>query len=116
MKLNQTDIPSVLTLPIPLSAAYRNLILRISKVDVFFKWNVISLPLINHVKYSVYHVLPLPIKIRNTELMFTFILPERQYLLMDIAKRYYARLMIDEFKECKLITAVDCANRITLCK
>jgi hypothetical protein len=28
MKLNQTDIPSDLTLPIPLSAAYHNLVLR----------------------------------------------------------------------------------------
>jgi hypothetical protein len=115
MKLNQADIPSDLTLPIPLSAAYHNLVLRISEVDVFLKGNyfvyVIRLPLTNHVKYSVYHVLPLPIKIKNTDLKFTFILPEREYLFMDIAKQYYARLRADKFKECKLMI-----NNHRLCK
>jgi hypothetical protein len=86
MKLSQTDIPSDLTLPIPLSAAYHNLVLRIIEVDVFLKGRylvyVIRLPLTNHEKYSVYHVLPLPIRMRDTESKFTFILPEREYLLM----------------------------------
>jgi hypothetical protein len=115
MKLNQADFPSDLTLPIPLSAAYHNLVLRVIEVDVFVKGNylvyVIRLPLTNHVKYSVYHVLPLPIKIRNAEFKFTFILPEREYLLMDVAKQYYARLTASEFKECKLM---DSSHR--LCK
>jgi hypothetical protein len=102
-----------LTLPIPLNAAYHNLVLRISEVDVFLKGNyfvyVIRLPLTNYVKYSVYHVLPLPIKIRNTKFKFTFILPERE--LMDVAKQYYARLRVVKFKECKLMD-----NRHRLCK
>jgi hypothetical protein len=55
IKLIQADIQSDLTLPIPLSAAYHNLVLRISEVDVFLKGNyfvyVIRLPLTNHVKY-----------------------------------------------------------------
>jgi hypothetical protein len=107
-KLNQADIPSDLTLPIPLSAAYHNLVLRIK--GNYFVY-VIRLPLTNHVKYSVYHVLPLPIKIKNTDLKFIFILPERKYLFMDIAKQYYARLRADEFKECKLMV-----NNHRLCK
>ena len=80
LKINQADIPSDLTLLIPLSAAYQHLVLRISEVDIFLKGNyfvyVIRIPLTNHVKYSVYHVSPLPIKIRNTDFKFTFILPE----------------------------------------
>jgi hypothetical protein len=107
MKLCQADNPGDLTLPIPLSAAYHKLILRISEVDVFLKGNyfvyVILLPLTNHVKYCVYHILPLPIKIKNSEFKFTFILPEREYLLMDMAKLYCARLRAEEFKECKLM-------------
>ncbi|PNF29812.1 hypothetical protein B7P43_G10072 [Cryptotermes secundus] len=91
----------------PLSAAYQHLVLRISEVDIFLKGNyfvyVIRIHLTSHVKYIVYHVLPLPIKIRNTDFKFTFILPEREYLLMDIAKQYYARLRVHEFKECKLM-------------
>jgi hypothetical protein len=35
IKLIQADIPSDLTLPFPLSAAYPNLVLRISELDVF---------------------------------------------------------------------------------
>jgi hypothetical protein len=107
-------------LPIPLSAAYQNLILRIIEVDVFLKGRylvyVIRLPLTNHVKYSVYHVLPLPIRMRDTESKFTFILPEREYLLMDIAKQYYARLRVDEFKGCKVIVTTDCVNKTIQCK
>jgi hypothetical protein len=91
MKASQADILSELSLPIPLSATYQNLVLNIIDFDVFISDNflvcVIHLPLINHVNY-VYHVLPLLIKIKNTDTRFTFILPEREYLLMDIAKQY----------------------------
>jgi len=66
---------------------------------------VIHLPLTNHVNYNLYHVLPLPIKIKNTDTRFTFILPQREYLLMDVAKRYYARLKASEIKECKLLNS-----------
>ena len=109
MKASQADIPSELTLPIPLSATYQNLIVNIIELDVFIRDNflvyVIRLPLTNHVRYNVYHVLPLPIQIKDTDTQFTFILPEHEYLLMDATKRYYARLRVIEIKECKLITA-----------
>ena len=109
MKASQADIPSELTLPIPLSSTYQTLIVNIIELDVFIRDNflvyVIRLPLTNHVRYNVYHVLPLPIRIKDTDTRFTFILPEREYLLMDTAKRYYARLRVTEIKECKLITA-----------
>jgi len=109
MKASQTDIPSDLSVPIPLSATYQNLIVNIIDFDVFIKDNflvyVIRLPLTDHVHYNVYHVLPLPIKIKNTDTRFTFILPEREYLLMDVAKQYYARLKVDEIKECKLVSS-----------
>ena len=109
MKASQADIPGELTLPIPLSATYPDLIVNIIELDVFIRDNflvyVIRLPLTNHVRYNVYHVLPLPIRIKDTDTRFTFILPEREYLLMDTDKRYYSRLRITEINECKLITA-----------
>jgi len=108
LKASQTDIPGDLTLPIPLSATHQNLIVNIVDLDVFIKDNflvyVIRLLLTNHIRYNVYHVLPLPISIKDTGTRFTFILPEREYLLMDTAKRYYAKLRVTEFEECKLIT------------
>jgi hypothetical protein len=107
MKASQADIPSELSLPIPLSAAYQNLVLRIIDFDVFLRNNflvyVIRLPLSNHVNYQVYHVLPLPIKIRNATNKFIFILPEREYLLMDAARHYFTKLKVNEIKECKQI-------------
>jgi len=108
IKTSQADIPAELTVPVPLSATPQNLIVHIIDLDVFIKDNflvyVIRLPLTNHVKYNVYHVLPLPIRLEDASNRFIFILPEREYLLMDTAKRYYGRLAINEFKECKLIT------------
>jgi len=44
------------------------------------------------------------IRIKDIDTRFTFILPEREYLLMDTAKRYCAKLRVTEFKEWKLIT------------
>ena len=107
MKASQADIPSELSLPIPLSATYQSLIVNMIDLDVFirnmFLVYVIRLPLTNHINYNLYHVLPLPIKIKVTNTSFTFILPEREYLLTDVAKRYYARLKVNEIKECKII-------------
>jgi len=109
MKASQADIPSELSLPIPLSATYQSLIVNMIDLDVFirnkFLVYVIRLPLTNHIKYNLYHVLPLPIKIKGTNTSFTFIIPEREYLLMDVAKRYYARLKVNEIKECKIINS-----------
>lgn len=92
-----------------MSATYQNVIVNIIDFDVFIRDNflvyVIRLPLMDHVNYNMYHVLSLSIKIKNTSTRFTFILPDHEYLLMDVAKQYYARLKVDEIKECKLINS-----------
>ena len=46
---------------------------------------------------------PLPIKTKGSDNRFSFTLPEREYLLMDVAKRYYTTLKVNEIKECKLV-------------
>ena len=58
----------------------------------------------NHVRYNVYHVLPLPIRIKDADTRFTFILLEHEYLLMDSVKRYYAKLRVNKIMESKIIT------------
>jgi hypothetical protein len=71
MKASQAEIPDELTFPIPLSAAHQNLIVNIIDLDVFIRGNflvyLIRLPLTNRIKYNVYHVLPLPIRIKDTD-------------------------------------------------
>jgi hypothetical protein len=68
---NEADIPSNLMLPVPLSAAFQHFIIRIIEIDVFFKDKylvyVIHVPLTKNMKYAVYHVLPLSIRIRNRD-------------------------------------------------
>jgi hypothetical protein len=64
---------------------------------------VIRLPLTHLVIFNVYHFLPLPIKIKDTNTRFNLILPEFEYLLLDVAKQYYARLKAERIKECKWI-------------
>jgi hypothetical protein len=55
------------------SAAYHLLVLRMGEFNVFLKGHllvyVISLALTNSINYNLHHVLPLPIQIRNTDLM-----------------------------------------------
>jgi hypothetical protein len=107
LRASQADVRSDLSIPIPLSVAYHNSVLRIAEVDIFLRNNFLvyekCLPLSNHVHYKVHHILPLPIKIRNSTNKFIFISPEREYLLMDTARQYFAKLRADEIKECKQI-------------
>jgi len=79
LKASQADIPNKPSLHIPHSATYQNLIVNIVALDASYKNNflVIRLLLTNHVNYNLYHDLPLPIRIKNTDTRFTFILPER---------------------------------------
>jgi len=58
MKASQADMPPELSLPLPLSAAYHHLVLRIIDFDVFLKGNflvyIIRLPLTNGINYYLY--------------------------------------------------------------
>jgi hypothetical protein len=115
MKPSQADMPPELSLPLLLSAACHHLVLRITDFDVFLKGNflvyIIRLPLTNSINYNLYDVLPLPIQQKNTESKFAFLLPEHEYLLMDSAKRYFARLRADKLTSCKTISSHHCVCR-----
>jgi hypothetical protein len=110
VKISQADMPSDVSLPIPTSATYHHLLLRIISFDVFLKGYflvyLIRLPLTNNVLHNLYHVLPLPIKIKGTDSKFIFIQPEHSYLLMDTAKWHFTRLGVDEINDCKTLSNV----------
>ena len=93
-----------------MSAAYQHLVLKIVTFDVFLKGKflvyVIRLLLTSNVIFNLYHVLPLPVKVKGTDSKFIFIQPEHDYLLMDTAKRHFTGLKVDEVHECKAINKV----------
>ena len=109
MKASQADMPPELSLPLPLSTAYHHLVLRIIDLVVYVNENflvyIIRLPLTNSINYNLYHVLTLPVQVRNTESKFIFLSPESECLLMDTAKQYFARLRADELNNYKLISS-----------
>ena len=116
MKISQANIPSDLSLAIPMRATYQHLVFRIVFIDVSLKGHflvyVIHLPQTNNVFYNLYHVLPLPIKLKGTDSKFIFIQPEHDYLLMDTAKWYFTRLGVDRINKCKIVSYV---NRLSQC-
>jgi hypothetical protein len=113
-------MPNDVSLPIPRSATYLNLLLRSENIDVFVKRKflvyIFRIPLINNMDFNLYHVLPLPIRIKGTDNKYIFIQPKIEYLLMDTAKRYFSGLEVNEIHGCKVLNMeVNCANRISRC-
>ena len=104
MDESREQIPKDLHLPFPLSVAYGSVILKLIDFDVFmcdkFLAYVIRIPLTDHIKYNVYKVIPFPIEI---ETKYVFIQPEKNYLFMDVAKRYYCKLDENDIGKCKVI-------------
>jgi hypothetical protein len=92
-------MPSDLSLPVPTSATYQYLLLRIVGIDALLQGKflvyVIRLPLTNNVSYNLYHILPFPIRVKRTDSKYIFNQPERDYLLMDTAKRFFTRLGVE---------------------
>jgi hypothetical protein len=43
--------------------------------------------------------------VKNTESKFIFLLAEREYLLMDVAKQYVTRLHADKLNNCKTVSS-----------
>ena len=53
--------------------------------------------------FELYHVLPLPIKIKGTDAKYIFIQPGIEYML-DTAERYFSWLEVSELHECQVLT------------
>ena len=73
-------------------------------------------PLTNNMDFNLYHVLPLPIRIKGTDNKYIFIQPKIEYLLMDTPKRHFSGSEVKEIHECKVLNMeVRLANRISRC-
>ena len=111
-KISQANMPDDVSLTIPRSATYLNL--RIVNIDIFIKGTilvyVLRIPLAINIDFNLYHVLPLPIRIKEIDTKYIFIQPKIEYLLMDTDKRYFSGLEVHEIYECKVL------NRLKMCR
>jgi hypothetical protein len=60
---------------------------------------IVRIPFAIHYVYDVYRVLPFPIKINNTK--YTFIQPEKEYILIDGMKQYYVKFRHEDISKCR---------------
>jgi hypothetical protein len=72
---------------------------------------VVQVPLASHYSYHVHKILPFPIKVQGTSNKFTFIHPEKEYIITDTTKQFYARLRHEE-----LISCTQMYNNKLVCK
>lgn len=82
--------------PIALTEQSGYQLLRIIDVDAFMSGHILSyvlnVPLVENELFNLYKVLPLPSEIDGEQNLFMYIQPETDYLLIDEAKRHYAKL------------------------
>jgi hypothetical protein len=85
-----------------------SLILLILSVDVYIVRSnlvyIVRVPLATHYVYDVYRVLPVPIKVNDTKSKYTFIQPEKEYILIDSTKQYYVKFRQEDVRKCRKIT------------
>lgn len=97
-----------INLPLPTVTGGDSLLLKLMELDVFSKANilcyVIKLPVTDQLKFNIYKLIPLPTKMKTSTNKFVFINPEKEYLLMEQSKQYYAKVNKDGIENCKQVT------------
>jgi hypothetical protein len=105
LKSSQDSFLRDLQVPVPLSEAYAYLHINILSVDVYIVRSnlvcVVRVPLATHYVYDVYRVLPVPIKVNDTKSKYTFIQPEKEYILIDSTKQYYVKFRQEDVRKCR---------------
>ncbi|XP_049798860.1 uncharacterized protein LOC126234052, partial [Schistocerca nitens] len=81
-------------------------LLKVMDLDVFVTKEVlgyvINIPLIENNEFNLYKMLPLPVEVTAGTGQFTYIQPEKEYLLLDRSKKLYAKVSYEHL-ECKEI-------------
>jgi hypothetical protein len=104
LRSSQDSFPRDLQVPVPLSKTYTYLLINILSIETYIICNnlmyIVKVPLVTHFVY-IYKVLPFPIKINETRYKYTFIQPEKEYLLIDNTKQYYVKLWQENLNNCR---------------
>jgi hypothetical protein len=109
LKSSQDSFPRDLQVPITLSAAHLYEIISIVSIEVYilndrFVYEI-TVPLATHYVFDVYKILPFPMAVEGTSNKFTFIQPEKEYIMLDITKQFYVRLDQSDLMMCRRMTS-----------
>jgi hypothetical protein len=105
LRSSQDSFPRDLQVPIQLSEAYTYLLINILSKETYIMGNnlmyIVKVPLVTHYVYNIYRVLPFPIKVNGTRYKYTFIQPEKEYLLIDSTKQFFVKLRQENLNNCR---------------
>jgi len=90
---------------VELSEAYANVIYDMVNVDVYLVRNnlvyTVQVPLVMHSVFNVFKIIPFPMQEKGVEGKFTLIQPEKQFIVIDKIKGFYAKLEQTDIQQCK---------------
>jgi len=90
-----------------LSEAYAYVLFDIISVDVYLVGNnlvyTVQVPLVWRSVFIVFRVIPFPTQVKGMEGRFTLIQPEKEFILNDHIKGFYAKLEQADIRQCKRI-------------
>ncbi|XP_068082253.1 uncharacterized protein [Anabrus simplex] len=104
---SQSNFPKDVFLPVALSMANTDKILKVSDISIFISRNVLSYviqtSLVNNVMFIVYKLIPFPTVINKSKTDYMFIETCKEYLTIDSAKQMHQIMNENEIRECKVL-------------
>ncbi|XP_049835646.1 uncharacterized protein LOC126279107 [Schistocerca gregaria] len=92
--------------PVALIEDMGHQLMKVIVLDVLVAGNILSyvlnIPLVDKSVFHMYKLWPLPVEVDRNTRLFTYIAPEKEFLLMDDAKRQYVKLSNEQLV-CKKI-------------
>jgi hypothetical protein len=105
--MSQDSFPRDLEFPVVLREAYAYVLFDIVSLDVYLVENnlvyTVQVPLVMHSVFNMFRVIPFPMRVKAMERRFTLIQPEKEFILIDNDKGFYAKLEQTNIQQCKRI-------------
>jgi hypothetical protein len=109
--MSQDSFLHDLEVPVVLSEAYAYVLFDIFSVDVYLVENnlvyTVEVPMVIHSVFSIFRVIPFPMPVKGIEGRFTLTQPEKEFIVTDGIKGFYAKLAQTDVQLCKRIQVKD---------
>jgi len=107
LKISQDSFLCHLEFSVVLSEAYAYVLFDSVGVGVYLVENklvcTVEVPLVMHSVFSMFRVIPFPLQVKGTEGRFTLTQPEKEFIVTDGIKSFYAKLTQTDIQLCKSI-------------